>query len=133
VDFKMSQQRMTAAQLNKSRREEPDQIALAELLDRSGLLWNHVPNEIQCKPQYYAKRKRLGVKKGVPDNFIYDAPPLIPTSRGAVIELKRERGGKVSDEQEMWIQELRGRGWEVAVCNGIDEAIEQLRKWGYLR
>lgn len=118
--------------MNNTPKEEQDQMALAELLDRLGLDFIHVPNEIKSKPQYYSKRRRLGVKKGFPDNLIFTVPPNFPGSKGAVIELKRLNGGVVSEEQNEWIAKLAIQGWEVAICRGIDDAIKQLEKWGYV-
>jgi VRR-NUC domain len=113
--------------------EEDEQKDLAQLLDSMGLIWFHVPNEIKCKPQYYAKRKMLGVKSGVPDNFIINIPPKFPQSKGAVIELKRKKGGVTSEEQLEWLSKLSHKGWRVAVCHGKDECINQLIFWGYLK
>lgn len=118
--------------MNTTPLEEKDQEALAELLDSLRLHWMHCPNESKAKPQYHAKRKRLGVKKGVPDNFIFDPPPNHKSAKGGVIELKRKVGGKVSDEQLDWINYLNDQGWKTAICFGIDDAIKQLRSWGYL-
>lgn len=114
-------------------REEDEQIKLAELLDSIGVFWFHVPNEIKCKPQYLRKRARLGVKAGVLDNFILEPPPKYPDSKGAVIELKRIKGSKVSKEQTFWIDVLKDLGWAVAVCKGYNAAHEQLREWGYIK
>jgi hypothetical protein len=57
---------------------------------------------------------------------------VIIESPGAVIEMKRKKGGVVSDDQQFWLNALSIRGWQVAVCRGIDEAIEQLKYWGYI-
>jgi hypothetical protein len=113
-------------------KEEQDQMALAELLDALHLVWFHVPNEIKAKPQYYAKRAKLGVKSGALDNFIFNPPPCDRTSKGAVIELKRIVGGRVSQEQIQWIDNLNKLGWKTAICYGIDDAIKQLKVWGYM-
>jgi hypothetical protein len=114
-------------------KEEDDQRALADCLDRLGLCWFHVPNEIKCSAQYLRKRARLGVKKGVLDNFIFNKPPKFPKLKGAIIEMKRKKGGKISDEQYLWAAELSDLGWAVGFCNGIDEALQQLRDWGYMK
>jgi hypothetical protein len=97
------------------------------------LVWFHVPNETQAKPQYYAKRAKLGVKKGVLDNFIFNPPPCDRNAKGAVIELKRIVGGKASPEQIKWIGDLNKLGWKTAICFGVDDAIKQLKVWGYMK
>jgi len=112
--------------------EEQDQESLADLLDLIGVRWCHYPAEIKAKPQYMAKRKRLGVKTGVPDVMIFHPPPNYPFSKGAVIELKRIKGGRLSESQVDWLNVLSVLGWKTAVCKGINEAIEQLKIWGYV-
>ena len=71
--------------------------------------------------------KKQGVKRGVPDM-------CLPVPRGGFnglyIELKRVKGGTVSDEQREWIAALNTQGYKAIVCHGAEEAIEQIR--GYL-
>lgn len=66
-----------------------------------------------------SKMKASGYKKGFPDLFIYE-----PRSRyhGLAIEMKRKKGGEVSEEQEKWIDGLNSRGYLAYVCYGFDEA-----------
>lgn len=112
--------------------EEEEQLALSRLLDQLKLKWCHYPAETKAKPQYMAKRRRLGVKPGVPDVMIFDIPPAYPDAKGAVIELKRRKGGRLSDEQMEWLVRLSGLGWKTAVCKGTEEAIMRLKQWGYI-
>jgi hypothetical protein len=60
-----------------------------------------------------------GVKAGVPDM-------CLPVSRGGYhglyIELKRIKGGKVSNAQERWIDGLTANGYCAKVCKGWQEA-----------
>lgn len=114
-------------------KEEDDQKALAELLDSLKLTWFHVPNEGKRKPQYNAKLKKLGLKSGVPDVIILDEPPNFPGAKGAAIELKRKKYGRLSENQLVWIQLFQFFKWKVKVCHGIDEAIDQLKEWGYMK
>ena len=71
--------------------------------------------------------KKQGVKRGVPDM-------CLPVARGGYhglyIELKRQKGGTVSDEQREWIAALNTQGYKAIICHGAEEAIEQIR--GYL-
>lgn len=113
--------------------EEQEQLALADLLNRLKLTWFHPVNEGIRKPQYAAKQKRLGLKAGIPDVIILDTPPNFPDSRGAVIELKRRKGGRLSIDQRVWLQLFQLYDWQAKVCNGIDEAIQQLKAWGYIK
>ena len=65
--------------------------------------------------------KLQGVKSGVPDMFL-------PVSRGAYhglfIELKRKKGGVVSDAQKQWIADLEKQGYMATVAHGSEEAIK---------
>lgn len=58
--------------------------------------------------------KAEGVTKGVPDLFI--------PSLKIFIEMKKEKGGDTSPEQEDWLEYLYKHGYTVAVCNGCQEA-----------
>jgi len=73
----------------------------------------------------------MGVKAGVPDIIIIDPPPAFRDCVGTVIELKRGKGGKLSEEQAAWLLKFAGRHWLTAVCFGVDQAIEKLEKAGY--
>lgn len=70
--------------------------------------------------------KAQGVKAGVPDM-------CLPVARGAYhglyIELKRQRGGTVSDNQKEWITALMGQGYKAVVCRGADEAIGTIKSY----
>jgi hypothetical protein len=68
-----------------------------------------------------------GVRAGTPDICaIYQG-----TAR--FIEMKRERGGVVSDAQNYVHALIRAAGCEVVVCAGAAEAIAKLTEWGILR
>ena len=80
----------------------------------------HIPNEAGTRTLKDTMRlKKLGVKAGVPDLFL-------PVARwgwhGLFIEMKRQKGGRVSEAQEKWLKSLVEQGYLVRVCNGFDEA-----------
>jgi hypothetical protein len=93
------------------------QQAVATYLDFMGVLWFHCPNEVKAKPQYMAKRKRMGVKSGVPDICI-----LEPNKdyHGLFIELK-VGCNKISQNQRYWLMKLKIRGYKVAVSYSFEE------------
>lgn len=67
------------------------------------------------------KLKRMGVSPGYPDIFL----PLPSGSyHGLFLELKRQKGGKVSEAQLDWLRYLREKGYYAEVCRGFDEAKE---------
>ncbi len=99
--------------------ESEEQAAVADYLRYLKVLFNHSPNEGDRKPQYTAKLKRMGMRTGFPDFFIYETRG---GWHGLAIELKRVKGGRVTDEQRKCLRELMDRGYYAAVCKGFDEA-----------
>lgn len=123
--------------------EDEEQSVVRAYLDRIGILWCHVPNAAGIvggekdgrRIAKLVKLRDMGQKKGVPDILIFERPTTglrahdrIP---GAVIEMKRRKGGRLSPEQKEWLAHFERVGWLTAVCRGADEAITQLQEWGY--
>ena len=67
--------------------------------------------------------KHEGVRSGVPDLFF--AYPHKGYA-GLFIEMKRRKGGRVSDGQKRYIELLRGQCYAAVVCRGCDEAFSAL-------
>lgn len=63
--------------------------------------------------------KRMGVSKGYPD---VEVPYPCGHFHGFYIEMKRQKGGKISEEQAEWLDYLRGVGYYAEVANGFEEA-----------
>lgn len=113
------------------------QRAVAKLLDASGLLWYHGPNEGKRNPRTGAALKAAGMKSGFPDCVIFDPPQYYHVielikgfkgaPRGLAIELKVGRN-KPTASQLKWHDDLRARYWRVEVCYTIDEVIDVLRE-----
>lgn len=64
--------------------------------------------------------KKTGTKAGVPDIFL---PAARFGHHGLFIEMKRRKGGKLSPNQEEWIDMLKGQGYKVVVAHGYEEAV----------
>ena len=73
--------------------------------------------------KYVASLKAQGHYSGIPDLVV-----LLGNGKICFIELKRQKGGKVSEEQKKWIDYLNKNGYPAKVCNGCDEAIEFIKK-----
>lgn len=76
--------------------------------------------------KYVASLKSQGHYSGIPDLVV-----LLGNGKICFVELKRQKGGVVSEEQKKWIDYLNNNGYPAKVCKGCDEAIEfieQLRK-----
>lgn len=79
----------------------------------------HIPNGGSRNKVEAAHLKRLGVKKGVPDLFL---PVARKGYHGLFIEMKRERGSYASEEQMIWLTNLRLEGYMAMVCRGYEHA-----------
>lgn len=111
--------------------EEQEMQTVCAWLDLHKICYFHPHNEGMHKVQYRAKMARLGVKPGVPDLIIIDRPSMRLDVRGAVIELKRRKGGVLSPNQDEWLIKFGIRGWLNEVCYGAADAIKTLENWGY--
>lgn len=117
-------------------REEHIQAALTLVLD--ALLcspgrypgWCHTPNGAKRDIAVAMMLTGQGVKAGVPDVLIYEAPPAFPLAAGVALELKT-LVGTVKVDQTRWLEGLERRGWVVRVARGLDGALAALRALGW--
>lgn len=89
-------------------------------------LMHHIPNGGSRHPAEAAKLKAQGVKAGVPDIFL---PVPRCGCHGLYIELKREKGGRVSHEQAKWMEMLIQQGYMAAVCHGWFQASQVIERY----
>jgi len=128
--------------------EEKAHRTVAEYLDRLGVTWCHVPNGIRASRSQAARHKAMGMKAGVPDFLIFQRPGRkwsgLIAPPGYAIELKAKKAAghtfdasrrwessSVTDAQREWFVRLTAAGWTVALCFGVDEALAQLKQWGF--
>lgn len=78
-----------------------------------------IPNGGSRNKREAARLTAQGVKKGVPDLFI---PRAAGKFHGLFIEMKREKGGRLSPDQAEWIALLRREGYAAYACHGFDNA-----------
>lgn len=78
-----------------------------------------IPNGGARSKATAGKLKAEGVSPGVPDLFVPEW--------GLFIEMKRTRGGSLSDVQDDWIDYLEDAGYTVLVCKGCDAAIVSIK------
>lgn len=83
------------------------------------LLMFHIPNGGARRQSEAARFKAEGVKAGVPDLFL---PVARGSWHGLFIEMKREKGGRLSTEQRIWLDALRGQGYAAYVAYGWKDA-----------
>ena len=84
---------------------------------------HHIPNGGSRNPIEAKNLKAQGVKPGVPDLCL---PVPKGGYHGLYIELKRRKGGRVSEDQAIWIRCLSRLGYRAIVCHGWDEAREEI-------
>lgn len=77
---------------------------------------------------YSNSLKRMGMRKGFPDLIVL-ARNKSQTHEVLFIEMKRQQGGKLHDEQKEWIERLDNEGYCVAVAKGCESAINILNQY----
>ncbi|MDR2835521.1 MAG: VRR-NUC domain-containing protein [Bacteroidales bacterium] len=103
-----------------SHKEDTLQCIVAILLDNmvkmgKVAVWFHIANEFVGNIFQGVLRKKKGVKKGIPDNYI-----LLPNGQHFFIELKVENN-KMSLEQEQYKKRFNNANIEVFVCRTPEE------------
>lgn len=85
-----------------------------------------VPNGGDRHPAVAARMKAEGVRRGVPDMCL----PVMRGGFGALwIEMKRQKGGRVSPEQRAWIAGLQAQGHKAVVCEGWEHARDVITEY----
>ncbi len=85
-----------------------------------------VPNGTNKSRASASRHMAEGLRPGVPDLML-----PIPASgyHGLFIEMKRAKGGKLSDAQRDWLEFLESKGYMSVVCYGFEEAKEVISKY----
>jgi hypothetical protein len=127
--FKSKRQRGVRADYSPSEFEL--HCAVADTLRRWAApdwIFSHLPfGEYRTKATA-ARLKRMGVVAGWPDFIL-----MPPTGLGHFLELKRARGGTLSDAQSGFAAWCAANGVPYAVVKSFDEALTQLKAWGAVR
>jgi len=114
--------------------ETKEQQALVETLRAFGVECFSVPNGAivggRNRFGQLAKLKREGMLAGAPDLVLMDR---LPDGRPVAIEMKRQKGSVISDEQRVVLLRMVSCGWAVVLAKGADDALVQLKKLGLKR
>lgn len=86
----------------------------------------HIPNGSYKSVAMAEKFQREGLKAGVPDICL---PVARKGFHALYIEMKRTVGGRLSQKQVWWIDNLRSQGNKVEVCKGFDEAVHVIEDY----
>ena len=102
--------------------EYDEQCALVEWLEIKGYKFTAIPNSTWTTSMNQKMRnKKSGLRAGLPDMLVIHPKGLV------FIELKRTKGGQVSEFQKEWIDALQNcKNVGAFVCYGCNEAINLL-------
>ena len=77
---------------------------------------------------YINRQKKMGLQNGFPDLIVLKRNQP-KTNECLFLEMKRQKGGVVSDEQKEWIQWLDENDYSVGVAEGYESAVRILDKY----
>ena len=105
--------------------EKEEQQKLCKWLreNKIGHWANGLGVKLDYDKKYIASLRSQGHYKGIADMTIF-----LPKGRAMFLELKRVKGGVVSEEQKKWIKYLQSLDYPARVCYGADEAIEWIKE-----
>jgi len=85
-----------------------------------------IPNGAHKSRAAASKFSAEGLRAGVPDLML-----PVPSSgyHGLFIEMKRAKGGRLSDTQKDWLEFLGAQGYMATACHGFEEAKEVISKY----
>lgn len=113
---------------NPTPTEHEEQVTLFTWfrMRHDGMVMYAIPNGGARNSITGARLRDEGVLAGVPDIFL---PCPSGGKHGLYIEMKRQKGGRVSAPQKAVMQALRMQGYEVAVCHGWQEARDYIEQY----
>lgn len=85
----------------------------------------HIANENTAGIKWGVRNRQLGVKSGVPDLML---PIPAGGYHGLFVEMKTRRG-RVSDNQQRWIDALNTFGYRAVVCYGWEAARDEIESY----
>ena len=89
-------------------------------------LLHAIPNGGSRHPAEARNLKAQGVKAGIPDIFL---PVARQGYHGLYIEMKRRKGGRVSVEQKVMLNDLNAQGYKAIVCEGWEFAKAEIEAY----
>ena len=108
--------------------EHSEQVALCQWLrhKHQDLPFFAIPNGGHRHAAIGQKMKLEGVQAGVPDLLI--ARPAHGFA-GLFIEMKRQKGGRLSPEQKAWLARLAAEGYAAEVAAGAEAAVSIVERY----
>lgn len=117
--------------------EDDECITFSQWLSTKNIPHAHIANESRSSSKNAmirgAKLKRMGQSRGVWDYEVFvpikGVTDEVDSYQQIKIEMKRRKGGTVSQEQKKWGEIYEAAGIPCKVCKGADEAIDFVRQW----
>lgn len=109
-----------------SEREEQTALVAWLLKEYPDIVFFSVPNEGKRTDFMKFHMKQTGLLSGVPDLILLFDVPLF-------VEMKRTKGGSLSDNQKQVIEWIRSLGYTVVVCRGFAEAKQEIQAFALSR
>ena len=114
-------------------KEKSEQELFVRYCDLKGIVCVHIPNGfplggLRNKFAYINAIKRQGYKTGFVDLMVFAKNSKYQL---LFLEFKREKGGKLSPQQDKWLNWLNDNGYYARCVKGNAEAVEVLES--YLR
>lgn len=116
--------------------EDEEQVEFVQWCEDRGIRLTSVPNNTYTKFHSVKRRNQLlGLRAGFPDLVVLISPDQSKDGEGyfLCIEMKRQKGGTVSDVQKAWHSAINGLNdlhVQAYVAKGKDEAVRIVS--GYL-
>lgn len=103
--------------------ETLEQIRFVNWLEQQGHTFTCVPNSTYTK-SWNQKRLNtaMGLRAGFPDLIVIAANTFL------CIEMKRKKGGVITEKQKDWHKALTSAGIPVKVCYGAEDAIQFVKQ-----
>lgn len=111
--------------------EDSEQFVVVSWLRFNRIRFTHPANGGVRHIATAVRMKRQGQSAGIPDLLIFDPPKHRLECHSTAVEMKRTKGGTVSEAQQDWLLALEERGWLTIIAHGANEAIKALQAAGY--
>lgn len=113
--------------------EKEEQIEFVNYCEMNNITVVHIANEFISRNyansfSYIRSMKKQGYRIGIPDLLVL-AKNKSQTHEALFIEMKRQKGGVLRDEQKEWIERLDNEGYCVGVAKGCQSAINILNNY----
>jgi hypothetical protein len=110
--------------MQRNNEEYNEQKLVVQYLELKKVKFTAIPNSTYTQSWgQKSMNKAMGVRAGLPDMF------LIIKNQPLFLEMKKKKGGKLSEYQKSWYEAINKAGIPCYVCNGFEEAKKVIDKY----